>query len=122
MDLWKFILQTLATFCRGKSHLGYSSPCWLRKKLLPLCKWRGVKPTVLFFPDTDLISFFLPDMNQQLLIMEMFLITLISRVVYRKRYDDLELPEFTDQETRHNKQNTKTNLNGKVIEDGTPNV
>ncbi|XP_034610906.1 organic solute transporter subunit alpha-like [Trachemys scripta elegans] len=61
-------------------------------------------------------------MNQQLLIMEMFLITLISRVVYRKRYDDLELPGCTDQETSDNKQNTKINLNGKVIEDGTHNV
>uniref|UniRef100_A0A8C3RYI1 Organic solute transporter subunit alpha n=2 Tax=Chelydra serpentina TaxID=8475 RepID=A0A8C3RYI1_CHESE len=61
-------------------------------------------------------------MNQQLLIMEMFLITLISRVVYRKRYDDLELPECTDQETSDNKQNTKINLNGNVIEDGTQNV
>ncbi|XP_073213747.1 organic solute transporter subunit alpha-like isoform X2 [Lepidochelys kempii] len=61
-------------------------------------------------------------MNQQLLIMEMFLITLISRVVYRKRYDDLELPECTDQETSDNKQNTKINLNSKFIEDGTQNV
>uniref|UniRef100_K7GCT8 Organic solute transporter subunit alpha-like n=2 Tax=Pelodiscus sinensis TaxID=13735 RepID=K7GCT8_PELSI len=49
-------------------------------------------------------------MNQQLLIMEMFLITLISRVVYRKRYDDLDLPECTDQETQDNNQNTKVNL------------
>ncbi|NWV01205.1 OSTA protein, partial [Upupa epops] len=31
--------------------------------------------------------------TQQLLIMEMFLITLFSRVVYRRRYDDLEPPE-----------------------------
>ncbi|KAM9171318.1 organic solute transporter subunit alpha-like isoform 1-T1 [Pangshura tecta] len=61
-------------------------------------------------------------MNQQLLIMEMFLITLISRAVYRKRYDDLELPECTDQETSDNKQNAKIKLNGKVIEDGTQNV
>ncbi|XP_053166173.1 organic solute transporter subunit alpha-like isoform X2 [Hemicordylus capensis] len=45
-------------------------------------------------------------MNQQLLIMEMFLITLISRVVYRKRYDDLELPESSEQETVINKQNS----------------
>nr|XP_020644868.1 organic solute transporter subunit alpha-like [Pogona vitticeps] len=37
--------------------------------------------------------------NQQLLILEMFLITLFSRVVYRKRYDDLELPLGSDQET-----------------------
>ncbi|EMP25641.1 Organic solute transporter subunit alpha [Chelonia mydas] len=61
-------------------------------------------------------------MNQQLLIMEMFLITLISRVVYRKRYDDLKLPECTDQETSDSKQNTKINLKGKFIEDGTQNV
>ncbi|NXI55607.1 OSTA protein, partial [Chloroceryle aenea] len=36
--------------------------------------------------------------TQQLLIMEMFLITLISRVVYRRRYDDLEPPECMDEE------------------------
>ncbi|XP_062831277.1 organic solute transporter subunit alpha isoform X4 [Anolis carolinensis] len=38
--------------------------------------------------------------NQQLLIMEMFLITLTSRVVYRKRYDDLDLSLDPDQETK----------------------
>ncbi|NXV46576.1 OSTA protein, partial [Uria aalge] len=40
----------------------------------------------------------------QLLIMEMFLITLISRVVYRRRYDDLEPPECTAEEDGDNKQ------------------
>ncbi|NXP77313.1 OSTA protein, partial [Ramphastos sulfuratus] len=41
---------------------------------------------------------------QQLLIMEMFLITLISRVVYRRRYDDLEPPECTAEEAGDKKQ------------------
>ncbi|NXT92252.1 OSTA protein, partial [Anhinga rufa] len=43
-------------------------------------------------------------MTQQLLIMEMFLITLISRVVYRRRYNDLEPPECTAEEAGGNKQ------------------
>ncbi|NXV78303.1 OSTA protein, partial [Atlantisia rogersi] len=43
-------------------------------------------------------------MIQQLLIMEMFLITLISRVVYRRRYDDLEPPECTAEEAEDGKQ------------------
>ncbi|KFV75820.1 Organic solute transporter subunit alpha, partial [Struthio camelus australis] len=43
-------------------------------------------------------------MTQQLLIMEMFLITLISRVVYRRRYDDLGPPESTPEEGRDNKE------------------
>ncbi|KFQ29582.1 Organic solute transporter subunit alpha, partial [Mesitornis unicolor] len=37
-------------------------------------------------------------MTQQLLIMEMFLITLISRVFYRRKYDDLEPPECMAEE------------------------
>ncbi|NXF85664.1 OSTA protein, partial [Eubucco bourcierii] len=41
---------------------------------------------------------------QQLLIMEMFLITLISRVVYRRRYDDLEPPECEAEEAGDKKQ------------------
>ncbi|XP_077199127.1 organic solute transporter subunit alpha-like isoform X1 [Paroedura picta] len=54
-------------------------------------------------------------MNQQLLIMEMFLITLISRVVYRKRYDDLELPECSGQETKGNNQENKIRLGADII-------
>ncbi|XP_064354274.1 organic solute transporter subunit alpha-like isoform X3 [Dromaius novaehollandiae] len=50
-------------------------------------------------------------MIQQLLIMEMFLITLISRVVYRRRYDDLEPPECTPEEGGDNKQTPKIILN-----------
>ncbi|NXG78637.1 OSTA protein, partial [Baryphthengus martii] len=42
--------------------------------------------------------------TQQLLIMEMFLITLISRVVYRRRYDDLEPPECMAEEAGDKKQ------------------
>ncbi|KFP32516.1 Organic solute transporter subunit alpha, partial [Colius striatus] len=42
--------------------------------------------------------------SQQLLIMEMFLITLISRVFYRRRYSDLEPPECTTDEAGDNKQ------------------
>ncbi|XP_030055568.1 organic solute transporter subunit alpha-like [Microcaecilia unicolor] len=52
-------------------------------------------------------------MSQQLIIMEMFLITLLSRVFYRKRYDELEHPETADQEAKDNTQNTKISLNGK---------
>ncbi|XP_009579778.1 PREDICTED: organic solute transporter subunit alpha-like, partial [Fulmarus glacialis] len=57
-------------------------------------------------------------MTQQLLIMEMFLITLISRVVYRRRYGDLEPPECTAEEAGDNKQTPKIILNGAVREDG----
>ncbi|NXY85724.1 OSTA protein, partial [Alcedo cyanopectus] len=42
--------------------------------------------------------------TQQLLIMEMFLITLFSRVVYRRRYDDLEPPECKAEEDEDKKQ------------------
>ncbi|NXX81537.1 OSTA protein, partial [Urocolius indicus] len=42
--------------------------------------------------------------SQQLLIMEMFLITLISRVIYRRRYSDLEPPECTTDEAGDSKQ------------------
>ncbi|XP_010074384.1 PREDICTED: organic solute transporter subunit alpha, partial [Pterocles gutturalis] len=45
--------------------------------------------------------------SQQLLIMEMFLITLISRVVYRRRYDDLEPLEHTAEEAGDNMQTPK---------------
>ncbi|XP_054038209.1 organic solute transporter subunit alpha-like isoform X2 [Rissa tridactyla] len=61
-------------------------------------------------------------MINQLLIMEMFLITLISRVVYRRRYDDLEPPECTAEEDGDNKQNPKIILNGTVSEGGLPRV
>ncbi|XP_009958131.1 PREDICTED: organic solute transporter subunit alpha-like, partial [Leptosomus discolor] len=61
-------------------------------------------------------------MTQQLLIMEMFLITLISRVVYRRRYNDLEPLECTAEEAGDNKQTPKTILNGAVSEDSLPRV
>ncbi|XP_061485427.1 organic solute transporter subunit alpha-like [Rhineura floridana] len=54
-------------------------------------------------------------MNQQLLILEMFLITLTSRVIYRKKYDDLELPVGSDQETKDNKQNSKITMEGNIF-------
>nr|XP_009510957.1 PREDICTED: organic solute transporter subunit alpha-like [Phalacrocorax carbo] len=60
--------------------------------------------------------------TQQLLIMEMFLITLISRVVYRRRYNDLEPLECTAEEAGDNKQTPKIILNGAVSEDGLPRV
>ncbi|NXA00397.1 OSTA protein, partial [Nesospiza acunhae] len=41
---------------------------------------------------------------QQLLIMEMFLITVISRVVYRRKYHDLEPPECVAEEPGDKKQ------------------
>ncbi|KAJ7414556.1 Organic solute transporter subunit alpha [Pitangus sulphuratus] len=58
--------------------------------------------------------------SQQLLIMEMFLITVISRVVYRRKYHDLEPLECTDEEAGDKKQTPKTILNGAVVEDGLP--
>lgn len=63
---------------------------------------------------------FLADMTQQLLIMEMFLITLISRVVYRRRSCELEPPECMAEESEANKQTPKIILNGAVNEDGLP--
>ncbi|KAM8976779.1 organic solute transporter subunit alpha-like [Pelodytes ibericus] len=51
-------------------------------------------------------------MNQQLLIMEMFLTTLICRMLYRRNYDTL-----TDQEANENQQNNTIDLNGKALED-----
>ncbi|XP_055658727.1 organic solute transporter subunit alpha-like [Falco biarmicus] len=61
-------------------------------------------------------------MTQQLLIIEMFLITLISRVVYRRRYDDLEPPDCMAEEAGEKQQTPKTVLNGTVSEDGLPRV
>ncbi|XP_057275628.1 organic solute transporter subunit alpha-like isoform X2 [Pezoporus wallicus] len=61
-------------------------------------------------------------MTQQLLIMEMFLITLISRVVYRRKYNDLEPLECKAEEAGDNKQTPKIILNGTVTEDGLPRV
>ncbi|XP_053562395.1 organic solute transporter subunit alpha-like [Bombina bombina] len=60
-------------------------------------------------------------MNQQLLIMEMFLITVICRTLYRRKYDEVDL-EMTDQETKDNMQNSTLHLNGKAMEDGPNNV
>lgn len=61
-------------------------------------------------------------MNQQMLIMEMFLITLISRVVYRKKHDDLELPECFNQETKDNKHHSRIDFAGKIIEMEAPAI
>ncbi|XP_035398040.1 organic solute transporter subunit alpha-like [Cygnus atratus] len=58
--------------------------------------------------------------THQLLIMEMFLITLMSRVVYRRRYDELEPPECACEEDGDSKQTPKIILNGAVSEDGLP--
>uniref|UniRef100_A0A8D0KNW3 Organic solute transporter subunit alpha-like n=1 Tax=Salvator merianae TaxID=96440 RepID=A0A8D0KNW3_SALMN len=61
-------------------------------------------------------------MNQQLLIMEMFLITLISRVVYRKKYDELELPLDSEQEMKSNRQSTMLSMGAIVLEKEAPAV
>ncbi|XP_075583796.1 organic solute transporter subunit alpha-like [Pelecanus crispus] len=61
-------------------------------------------------------------MTQQLLIMEMFLITLISRVVYRRRYNDLEPPECTAEEAGDKKQTSQIIPSDAVSEDGLPRV
>lgn len=68
-----------------------------------------------YLPLTLKKKYYLPDINQQLLIMEMFLITLVSRVVYRKRYDDLELPEGSDLETKGNEENNGVNVEGSIL-------
>ncbi|XP_042312146.1 organic solute transporter subunit alpha-like isoform X2 [Sceloporus undulatus] len=60
--------------------------------------------------------------NQQLLIVEMFLITLISRVVYRKRYDDLDLPPGPDQETKTEKQKSKIDVGGNIFENDVSDI
>ncbi|XP_017583903.1 PREDICTED: organic solute transporter subunit alpha-like [Corvus brachyrhynchos] len=59
---------------------------------------------------------------QQLLIMEMFLITVISRVVYRRKYHDLEPLECAAEEPGEKKQPPKIILNGAVVEEGLPKV
>ncbi|XP_062983756.1 organic solute transporter subunit alpha-like [Elgaria multicarinata webbii] len=61
-------------------------------------------------------------MNQQLLIMEMFLITLISRVIYRKRYDDVELPQDSDQAAKATKQNIKISMGTNLLKKETPAI
>ncbi|XP_056414756.1 organic solute transporter subunit alpha-like [Hyla sarda] len=60
-------------------------------------------------------------MNQQLLIMEMFLTTVITRMLYRRRYE--EKPALSeDEETKDNLQNSTLCLNGKVIDEGPQKV
>ncbi|XP_071989261.1 organic solute transporter subunit alpha-like [Engystomops pustulosus] len=55
-------------------------------------------------------------MNQQLLIMEMFLTTVLCRMLYRRRYP--ERPALTEEEdTKDNLQNSTLCLNGKGIDE-----
>ncbi|MEE6468635.1 hypothetical protein FKM82_008343 [Ascaphus truei] len=61
-------------------------------------------------------------MNQQLLIMEMFLITLISRMLYRRKYDDVTPTVTEDEEAKDNLQNSTLHLNGIAVEDGPQHV
>lgn len=98
---------------------------------VPFAQMKINNPGINFVSDSNfpllrvflcLLGFFLADVTQQLLIMEMFLITLISRVVYRRKYDDLEPPECTADEASDNKLTPKTILNGAVSEDGLPRV
>nr|XP_012963878.2 organic solute transporter subunit alpha isoform X1 [Anas platyrhynchos] len=58
--------------------------------------------------------------THQVLIMEMFLITLLSRVVYRRKYDELEPPECACEEDGDCKQTPKIIFNGAVSEDRLP--
>uniref|UniRef100_A0A803SXE9 Organic solute transporter subunit alpha n=1 Tax=Anolis carolinensis TaxID=28377 RepID=A0A803SXE9_ANOCA len=60
--------------------------------------------------------------NQQLLIMEMFLITLTSRVVYRKRYDDLDLSLDPDQETKGEKLKSNISVGSNIFENDVPQI
>ncbi|KAM3936383.1 organic solute transporter subunit alpha-like [Leptodactylus fuscus] len=60
-------------------------------------------------------------MNQQLLIMEMFLTTVICRMLYRRRYE--EKPALTeDEETKENLQNSTLCINGKAMDEGLQKV
>ncbi|KAG9485689.1 organic solute transporter subunit alpha-like [Eleutherodactylus coqui] len=60
-------------------------------------------------------------MNQQLLIMEMFLTTVICRMLYRRRYEDT--PALSqDEATKDNLQNSTLCLNGKAIDEGLQKV
>ncbi|OCT94117.1 organic solute transporter subunit alpha [Xenopus laevis] len=56
-------------------------------------------------------------MNQQLLIMEMFLVTVVCRVLYRRRYDEGE-NLIENLETNDNLQNSMVYVNPKALEDG----
>ncbi|XP_041088989.1 organic solute transporter subunit alpha-like [Polyodon spathula] len=47
-------------------------------------------------------------MNQQLLIMEMFIVTLVSRIFYRRRYEELDA---ADEHEEDNKDNARIQLN-----------
>ncbi|XP_006627941.2 organic solute transporter subunit alpha [Lepisosteus oculatus] len=58
-------------------------------------------------------------MNQQLLIMEMFIITLVTRMLYRRAYDPLDK---TDEHEEDNKDNAKTLLQAGCGEDGVQSV
>ncbi|XP_069801851.1 organic solute transporter subunit alpha-like [Dendropsophus ebraccatus] len=56
-------------------------------------------------------------MNQQLLIMEMFLTTVLCRMLYRRRYEGK--PALSEDEaTKDNLQNSTLCLNGKAIDEG----
>ncbi|KAM9319562.1 organic solute transporter subunit alpha-like [Gastrophryne carolinensis] len=55
-------------------------------------------------------------MNQQLMIMEMFLVAVICRMLYRRRYSNL--PATDDDATKENMQNSSYCLNGNGIDDG----
>ncbi|XP_068126069.1 organic solute transporter subunit alpha-like [Hyperolius riggenbachi] len=60
-------------------------------------------------------------MNQQLIIMEMFITTVICRMLYRRHYQDIpEVPK--DEATKDNLQNSALCLNGKMMEDNLPKV
>uniref|UniRef100_H3A8B4 Organic solute transporter subunit alpha n=2 Tax=Latimeria chalumnae TaxID=7897 RepID=H3A8B4_LATCH len=61
-------------------------------------------------------------MSQQLLIMEMFIITILSRFYYRRRYEDVDAVEAQAKESADNKENTQIGLNILAIEDGTQSV
>ncbi|XP_072284034.1 organic solute transporter subunit alpha-like [Pyxicephalus adspersus] len=58
-------------------------------------------------------------MNQQLMIMEMFLTTVICRMLYRRRYD---INPSNADVTKQNLQNSTLYLNGKMMDDGPEKV
>ncbi|XP_040194143.1 organic solute transporter subunit alpha-like [Rana temporaria] len=58
-------------------------------------------------------------MNQQLMIMEMFLVTVICRMLYRRQYNG---NPTNDEAAKDNLQNSTLCLNGKIIDDGPEKV
>lgn len=88
---WSFVTDVIAECERHGDRM---------VEFVPFTQVKINKPIIHFLSDSNFpllgaflclpFSFFLADIAQQLLIMEMFLITVVSRAVYRRKYHDLE--------------------------------